>query len=98
MKTTKNVASKKSASTSNRKSVAAAPKKKTAERQRLDLGIHIVKLVKENPRRKGTFGFKSFQKIQNKMTVGKFVEAGGRLRDLHWDVQHGNLKLVKKAS
>jgi hypothetical protein len=67
-------------------------------RNRIDQGLHIVPLVKDNPRRKGTFGYKSFAKIRKGMPVEKFVAAGGRLRDLRWDLQHNNLKLVKKAA
>ena len=57
----------------------------------------IVKDVKGNPRREGTFGFESFGLIRSGMTVEKFVEAGGRMKDLHWDIQHGHCHLSKKA-
>ena len=51
-------------------------------------GKKITKLVKDNPRREGTFGFKSFALIKNGMTYEAYLEAGGRRNDLAWDVEH----------
>lgn len=78
------------------KKAATAKKTKEAVRTFVDKSLRIVKLVKDNPRKKGTFGFKSFSKIKNGMTVEAFQEAGGRLKDMHWDVNHGYLKLAKR--
>ncbi len=82
--------SKKSAS---RKSASAN------NRTRLNGGLFIVRLKDENPRRKGSLGYKSYDvvvKARKPIQVATFVEKGGRLRDLHWDLTHGNLKLVNK--
>lgn len=87
----------KSAATKSTTKKSAAKKVVTIERNRLNQQMKIVKTVDENPRRKGTFGYKSFSKIKNGMTVEQFVEKGGRLRDLHWDLEHGYLKLRKIA-
>jgi hypothetical protein len=58
--------------------------------------------VEENPRREKTFGFKSMAiwllKNRRPMTVETFVEKGGRLRDLHWDLEAKHVKLSGKAS
>jgi hypothetical protein len=32
------------------------------------------------------------------MAVATFTEKGGRLRDLHYDINQGHVKLAKKAS
>mgnify|MGYP005829755713 CR=1 FL=1 len=72
--------------------------KEAIERNRIEPTLKIVKTVDENPRRKNTFGYKSFQKIKNGMTVEQFIEKGGRLRDLHWDINKGYVKLSKKSA
>lgn len=51
-------------------------------------GKHIKKLVKDNPRREGTHGFKSFALITAGMTYEAYLAAGGRRQDLAWDVRH----------
>lgn len=56
-------------------------------------GKVITKLVDENPRREGSFGHKSFAVIRNGMTVEKYQEAGGRIKDLAWDIRHKFVKV-----
>jgi hypothetical protein len=53
----------------------------------------ILTAMKEtNPRRKGTFGYNSFQIILDNPGIPfeSFLEAGGRTKDLRWDYEHGN--------
>ena len=53
-------------------------------------------LVKENPRRSESgFGYKSMEIILASpgLTIGEFLKAGGRWRDLHWDVEKGNVRI-----
>lgn len=56
-------------------------------------GKRIIKLVKENPRRAGTHGHKSFELIEDGMTYEKYKEKGGRNNDLQWDIDHEYVKL-----
>lgn len=51
------------------------------------------KLVKENPRREGTFGYKSWEKIRNGMTYQDAVEAGARNKDIRHDINMKRLEL-----
>lgn len=100
MKTTakKTTSRKSTKATSPRKSSKA--QKAAVARHRLDPQLFIISQVDGNPRRKGSIGFKSFQIIasaRKPVKVETFVEKGGRLRDLHWDINAGNAKLVKKA-
>lgn len=48
---------------------------------------------KTNPRREGTHGYKSWEKIKDGMTYEDFVKGGGRNRDLAHDVQEGRIEL-----
>jgi hypothetical protein len=83
----------------NRKSTRK--QKAAVARHRLNPSMFIVPLVDENPRRKGSHGFKSLQIIlgaRKPISVADFQKKNGRLRDLHWDVNAGNAKLTKKAS
>ncbi len=57
-------------------------------------GRKITKLVKENPRQKGTHGFRSFALIKNGMTYEQYLAAGGRRNDLAWDVAHKYVKVA----
>lgn len=57
-------------------------------------GKKITKIAKENPRREGTHGHKSFGLITSGMTYEKFIEAGGRRVDLEYDIKKGNLKVA----
>jgi len=55
--------------------------------------MKITVLVKENPKREGTNGYKHFALYKKGMTVGEFLEAGGTTGDLDWDVRHNFIKL-----
>ena len=75
--------------------------RKAVERHRINPSLFIVPNVDSNPRRKGSFGFKSMSIVLNArkpMAVATFAEKGGRLRDLHYDVNQGHVKLVKKTA
>lgn len=47
----------------------------------------ITLLVKENPKREGTAGYKNFAKYKNGMKVADFLKAGGTRADIAWDVK-----------
>lgn len=74
----------------------AAPKapKTDKKRSRLDSSKKIKKLVQENPRREGTHGFKSWEKIENGMTVAEYTQVGGRMNDLLWEIKKKNVELT----
>ena len=94
----KSTSRKSNKATSTRKTSKA--QKAAVARHRLDPQMFIVSQVDGNPRRKGSHGFKSFQIIagaRKPVQIEMFVKKGGRLRDLHWDINAGNAKLVKKA-
>lgn len=55
--------------------------------------IYIKTEGKENPRRQGTAGYKSFSKISNGITFEEYIAAGGRPQDLAWDIKKGNVEL-----
>lgn len=75
----------------------AAKKKQTAGTGRKSqfAGKKLSKVAKENPRREGSAGHKSFSVIKNGMTYEQFLAAGGRRTDLDWDVAHGHVKVSK---
>jgi hypothetical protein len=80
---------------------SAKSTRKNVERNRLNQGLFLVPNVDSNPRRKGSHGFKSLQVILNSrkpITVADATKKGARLRDIHWDITYGHLKLQKKAS
>ena len=56
-------------------------------------GKKLYPLVKDNPRREGTCGYKSFALITKGMTYEDFIAAGGRSRDLDWDVKHEHVEV-----
>lgn len=56
-------------------------------------GKKIYKLKDENPRRPGTHGHKSFSIIRNGMRYETYIEAGGRRKDLDWDIAKGNVEI-----
>lgn len=53
----------------------------------------ITLLVKENPKREGTNGFKAFAKYKTGMTVGDFLKKGGTRADLRWDISHEYIRV-----
>jgi hypothetical protein len=59
----------------------------------------IVLNVKENPRKTGTHGHRSFQILLNserQLTVGEYLDLGGRRNDLLWDLDHGWVSIGEK--
>lgn len=76
-----------------RKKTATTPKKKAAAKESRGRpselhGKKIYIKVQENPRRKGTHGYKSFEMMKNGMLVEDFIAAGGRMVDLRSDIAH----------
>lgn len=69
--------------------------KSTEDRKRkhLDKSLKIKIIAAENPRRKGTHGFKSWEKIENGMTVAEYLQKGGRTNDLLWEIKKGHIVL-----
>lgn len=47
-----------------------------------------------NPKRKGSASYERFALYKNGMTVGKFLEKGGRTADLKWDVSKGFISVT----
>ena len=52
------------------------------------------KLEGKNPRREGVPGWHSMTIVLKRpgITTAKYLESGGRLEDLRWDVKHGNIE------
>ena len=48
-----------------------------------------------NPRREGSHGHRSMEIVMNSpgINVSEFIEAGGRIVDLRWDLDHGNVRI-----
>lgn len=78
-----------------RASKKAASKKVGGGRVSAFSGKKITKLAKDNPRRQGTAGHKSFSLINNGMTYEQYVAAGGRRQDLAFDLAHKYVSLSK---
>lgn len=51
-------------------------------------GKKIYKLVTENPRRKGTHGYKAFELITSGMLYETYIKNGGEPKHLQWDIDH----------
>ena len=87
----KKTADKKSA---NGKGAGTAALKKANEGKRAALHAQTIKmLVKDNPKRPGTKGFKMFSLYKSGMTVGDFLGAGGTIADVRWDEKHKFIEL-----
>lgn len=58
-------------------------------------GKELWPTCKENPRKEGTWGFKSYSIIMERPGIKyeEFREAGGRLNDLQWDFARGRIEL-----
>ena len=54
----------------------------------------ITLLVEGNPRRKGSKTYKIFGYYKNGMTVGQFLQKGGRLVDVAADVQRKHINVA----
>lgn len=79
-------------STKTKKS--ASPKsEKSGGRYATFTGKKIIRLVKENPRREGSFAFKNWKKIRGGMTFEQYLEAGGDFTTLKTDIVRGYVKL-----
>lgn len=76
---------------------AATPRKPRAEgessgrrgRTSQYAGMTLTKQQKENPRREGTFGYNSYALIRDGIKFETYIEKGGRLKDLDWDIKKG---------
>lgn len=71
-------------------------KKDERKRKHIDRSLRIKKKVSENPRRKGTLGYKSWEKINDGMTVAEFLQNGGSMSGLRWDLAKGFVALGEK--
>lgn len=69
---------------------------KTTRQPNTDPSFYIIKDVKGNPRREGSWGHQSFGFIKSGMTVAKFVELGGRMKDLRYSILQGHCHLTSK--
>lgn len=54
----------------------------------------IKRLVRDNPRRPGTHGDRSWAIGRSGMTIEQYVDAGGRRNDLRWCIAHGWIGLT----
>jgi hypothetical protein len=70
----------------------SAPRAPRASSSEYD-GKTIHRIVKGNPRKEGTHGWKSFNLVQDGMTVEDYLKAGGRKVDLAWDLDHKFVEL-----
>jgi hypothetical protein len=59
-------------------------------------GKFLYKLVDKNPRREGTWGYRSWELIQDGMSYEAYKAAGGRNNDLQWDIDHRRIEVVDK--
>jgi hypothetical protein len=75
------------------KKAAAKGKSNGAGRKFALLDHTLHKLSKENPRREGTHGFKSWEAIKNGMTYRDAIDAGARNKDIRHDVNLKRLEL-----
>jgi hypothetical protein len=64
-------------------------------------GKFIFPLKETNPRRAGTFGFKSFEIIKGRIEgvpYAEYLERGGRAKDLQWDIDKKFAEVKENAS
>lgn len=61
---------------------------------RFNLKWKIIKLIKENPRRVGTKAHENFKLIRSKMTVARYKQIGGDMRDLRYAVDKKWIEVV----
>lgn len=73
-----------------RKAAAAAPRATgtPAAPRGNNAGKHIFRLVEANPRKEGSWGWKSFNLAVTGISYEDYIKAGGRPQDLAWDVDH----------
>jgi len=60
-------------------------------------GRVIVPLVATNPRKPGTVGFNSWNRITFGMTYDAYILAGGRRQDIDWDRARGWVKFADET-
>lgn len=58
----------------------------------------ITLLVSENPKKEGSAARERFALYRSGMSVGDFLEAGGRRGDIRWDVRHKFIRLDSPPS
>jgi hypothetical protein len=85
--------------TANGKEVKASAEKpgpkKGSSRLGPEVGSKKIKLlVKENPRRADTRAHRIYSLYKDNMTVAAFIEAGGGMGDIRWDLERKNIELV----
>lgn len=56
-------------------------------------GKRLYKTSDNNPRREGTHGWTSFDRLKSGMTYEEYRLAGGRSNDLAWDIKHGYVEV-----
>lgn len=66
---------------------------KTSRRARFNKDQVITLLVNENPKRKGTLAWAKWEIYENGMTVGEYLEAGGKRSTLLYDVEKGYIEI-----
>ena len=57
-------------------------------------GKRIYKKIDYNPRQKNIWGYSSWELIEDGMTYEEYISAGGRSRDLNWDLEREWVELV----
>ncbi len=62
-------------------------------RRRVNKQAKITVLAEENPKRQGTLAYERFALYETGMTVGEYVDAGGRAGDIGYDVAAGYIEL-----
>lgn len=95
---------KKSTKKSNKKEKKTGKKKSSKKAARRAgrtsgfAGMRIVRVgqwIKENPRREGSTGYESWNKIKKGMTYEEFIKAGGNPGSLRVEVAKGRVKMKK---
>lgn len=66
---------------------------KTSRRARFTEDQVITLLVDENPKRKGTMAWEKWEIYEDGMTVGEYLEAGGKRSTLNYDVEKGYIEI-----
>lgn len=95
------MATKKDAKKTNGKAEKKAkeekPKKEAAAKEPGERALHLAKkikiLSKDNPRREGSHGFKTFAIYKNGMTVAEALEKGAEAGYIHADANRGYISL-----
>ena len=60
-------------------------------------GATLMATTKDNPRKPGTFGYRSMAIIMRHpgLTLEDYLSYGGRMNDLRWDIEHNNVEVMK---